>query len=465
MKILFQCIILLFPVLLQSQYVEIWDRPIYKLTTEIHKGTSWDEILKLVENDSILSKQDYSLDIGSTVKFLNEDLAEENIIDDLMYSICTEHNYRFKFSQSGNLNNNYKHYKAVNRDRVSKEIQGEEIDGKDYVENNYSFSKILKSTKENIIPRLIHYLNNNSATRQIVGSVHDGDIPYYISVADIAMEFLEVYTLCDFYSSYVYGDTQLFSNRTEQEKMDLVQQIKRWWKVTKEMDRVEATNFFLDSINNNDNSYFYTCNYTSFYNTCNNIFDYGDTLLATARYRQLYDNYKLPCRRHYDVGERLFALGDKILMEDCKHDITNFGCTTNGSSQCIRFIIDKQMSDYSYLTLAEVVATEIHSTHRRNKNQFLWHTIFQYMAETETELSNLILLELLKIKEVVKGSRIYAAKWKEKYPNEFENNFRVCDFALIKYAELNPKAKIELNWKDKKSINIIIENLIKNNGG
>jgi hypothetical protein len=48
--------------------------------------------------------------------------------------------------------------------------------------------------------------------------------------------------------------------------------------------------------------------------------------------------------------------------------------------------------------------------------------------------------------------------WKNRYPLEYKNNFRVCDFALLKYDELIKNVEVD-NWFDSNQRSIWIDKL------
>jgi len=440
----------LFPLVMQSQEYDFWNRPVHKLTGAISKGMAWEEILELVNQDSILSTQDYTSDIISTIEFLKRPVEEASDLDKLMIAMCTERDGRFYYRQSGNMGTSIRNYNSNNTEESIPEPHGEEIDIMDFVRTRFKYHQILKLKSNELVPRLIHYLSDDSATRQIFGRPDWNEVPFYLSVSDIAMEFLELYTLCDFYDNASSAE-KIFSDRPEEEKAKLISEITRWWAATRGLDKLEAVPFYLDSICDTDASFFYTCN---------NIAHYGDTLNAVMRYRQLYDKNSLPCRKNHRVGKKLHEFGDEVMMQDCVHDIFDYRCSYIGRD-CAKFIFENARSDIDFDILAEVVATEIHSRYRRDKDDYIWHMIFDKMARVETNWANSVLEELMRFDEVVKGSRIKTWIWSNDYKEQYEKSYRVCDFALLKYIEVNPDREFSVNWNSRKSINAIISDILK----
>lgn len=288
------------------------------------------------------------------------------------------------------------------------------------------------------VPRLISYLDNHSATRCIVKSIDWDDPHFFLSVSDLAMATLEIVTLCDFFNNAAsYG--RLFSNQPKAEREALIHQIKDWWTQTEHLETAEAAVYMLDSMSNLGYSQLYTCK---------NLLSHGDTVLAKPQLRRYYDRMKLPCRADHTTGRMLAQLGDKILLNDCLHDIYDYRCMVDNGRSCVSHIFEAARSHIPFDVLADVIATEPYSRYKQRNSKRIWHVIFNQVARSENLWTKSILLELLKIEEVVTGSSINAYNWKQKYPEAYEAQFRVCDFALLKMSELFPELEIAINWEE-----------------
>jgi len=440
--------------MVNSQEYGFWENPIHKLTNGINEELEWTALLQLVKNDSILNAEDYASDISETIKLLSKEKKSNNLIDKFLISICKQRNISFYLNQSGNLGNSYANYNSKNVEFYYEEKEGIEINIKEYSRSNFRFNRILKSESNKIIPDLIRYLSNHSATRQTIPSRDWDDVPFYLSVSDIAMELLEVYTLCDFYNNASYPNS-LFSNQSIEKQTDIINTITKWWSSNKMKNKLEGATYFLDSISNI--GYSYTL-------TCNNILHYGDTLLAKQKYQQYYEDFKLPCRTDHRVGTILYELNDSRLMDDCLHDIYDYRCMVENGSKCVSFIFEKPISNIQFDVLADIVRTEKKSRYRIHQNKYVWHHIFNEMAKTQNKWTETILLELMAIKDVVKGSRIKSYDWERNYKSQFEEGYRVCDFALLKYCEMFSLKNNEVDWKNKDSVNKQIRAILDKNG-
>ncbi|MBK7466400.1 MAG: hypothetical protein IPJ43_06030 [Saprospiraceae bacterium] len=77
------------------------------------------------------------------------------------------------------------------------------------------------------IPILIQYLNNDAATRLCLGSDDWDELPFYLSISDIAIELIEIISLCDFFDNASFYD-KLYSNLPSPEKNVINSNIIKW---------------------------------------------------------------------------------------------------------------------------------------------------------------------------------------------------------------------------------------------
>lgn len=199
------------------------------------------------------------------------------------------------------------------------------------------------------------------------------------------------------------------------------------------------------------------CN--AFSATCFKILSYGDTLVATNRLRQYYNEKKSPCTNVYKQGKILFTLGDKIMMDDCLRDMYNFRAGV--PNECIWLIFEYPEREYYFDVLADAIATEKHSRFRKGSSEQLWRYVFNELPDAENKWTKPILIELFSNVQSVKELRLSTTYWERRYKEDFHIDLRVCDFALLKYFELFPESVMTVDWKETASIDLAIEKLLK----
>lgn len=170
----------------------------------------------------------------------------------------------------------------------------------------------------------------------------------------------------------------------------------------------------------------------------------------------------MPCRVPVMVAQKLNDLGLDVASEDCMNMILNYRCMTDSGHDCTRYLIKQARSHIPFEVLAEVVATERFSGFRtQNPPQtMIWETIFDEMATTKNIWAEPVLVELMKIKTPVKEGRIYGYNWRGLYPQQYAENYRVCDFALLKLSEL--KKVEDVDWSTVESRDRAITKLLEN---
>lgn len=415
-----------------------------KLIKEITDGEKWEDILEYGLSE-IKLPESYLSDISQSIKFSN-DQRNKSTIDNFFHNLCDSIYTEFPYRKSGHLTKNLYIVPKKDTSHVS------QILAKSFGKSLYSeFAQIVNIPEEELIPKLLYYLNNDSATRLCIRPIDWDESPFYLSISDVAMELIEVKTYCDFFDNASHSQ-MLFSNLSDKEKDEIITGIEKWMRFSNGESQIRGIEYFLDSICDLGNSYVYTCN---------NLLYFGDTLVAKTKYRHYYEENKLPCRKSHNVGKKLSLLGDNILMEDCLHDIYDYRCMADNGMKCVPFIFKNAKSHIPFDVLADIVSTERFSRYKRTRSKFIWHAIFNEIATTENPWTKSIIVELLSIDDELKASKINARNWERLYKEQFEEGYRVCDFALVKYFE-TIKKEVKLtygNLDEKKLMNQILDEI------
>lgn len=456
MKQLLFYIITIFPLLVLAQsddgyYSSI--KAIDDFHIQIQRDKDWNILRREANADSILIKLNIDKDIESTLRFIDSIFTQATIIDSLFIKVCHESYDEFPYRQSGYMDR----LVAMQKRRNAKKVK---IPAGIPVPPPLPFPRkslyplilpILDLPKQQSIPILIRYLSNHSATRCVVKPSDWDEASYYLSVSDIAMELIELITLCDFYDNAAFS-SYLFSNLPQNEIEKKITKIKKWWAITQNLEMTEAVTFFLDSIASYGHSYVYTCN---------NLLSYGDTSTVKPIYRSYYEAGRLFCRKENRVGNILFELGDDVLLKDCLEDIYKYQCVLHHRSSCISYITTHAASDSTFNALADFISVDIANAKSNSAHEELWDIIFNQMANTDNPQTKPILLQLLKIKRIVKGSDFVSHYWQNQYGEQFKDGFRVCDFSLLKLKEIFPRIRISPDWNNLNSLNEEINRIIE----
>ena len=287
------------------------------------------------------------------------------------------------------------------------------------------------------LPQLINMLKTDAATRIII-DWDDHDYPgNYLTISDLAMDLIEQVSGIWFYRDFVQSH-RFFSKEDSIEKEKTIGVIGKWYTKSQLLSKTAAINFYLDSLPPLSGSRIYTIE---------NLAKMGDTLSAVRHLSTEYHKLDLPCRSNMLVANMLLKWGVDIATEDCMSKVLNYRCMHENGVECVWYLLKNPQSGMGYDVLAEVVSTERYSRYKNlpYNNHFIWHTIFNEMAVTKSLYSKPILLELLKIKDPVKGSEIAGSYWRSKYPEQYGADYRVCDFALLKMQELK-MTDAEVDW-------------------
>lgn len=314
-----------------------------------------------------------------------------------------------------------------------------------------------KSIGRDAIPVLIQFLERDFATRWVYTSYDWDDSHFYLCASDVAIRLIEEITGIYFFRNFASSRWRL-SDKPIEEREKMIEIIEKWYDETRYLSKTEAIDFYLTNFD-------YT-NFGSRIYTAKNLAVIGDTTNAIAHLERMHDEYKLPCRFNFLIIEMVSDLGKDIAMDDCMHNIYDYRCMADNGISCVFHIFKNAKSDIPFDVLADIVSTERFSNYKRTRNIFIWHCIFNETAATKNPWTKSILVELLRIDDEVKGSKIMAGNWERLYKEQFEANFRVCDFSLYKMNELFPEMKISADWDNRASMDEEIKRIIeKENGG
>ena len=431
-----------------------WESHIYEqrdLIDDIVMELSWDNIFYNAKKNLQIDDT-YTSDISSTLNFIQSDPI--NKIDTFFHLICNTAFSNFPYRKSGRLektlyqSENHLVIEAKENDsKLSKLIAPPppptppSLGFKKY-KSLYPYIRELTSLDSNkSIPLLFNYLRNDAATRLVI-KPWDEELNYYLSISDVAMEMLEIITLCDFFDNASQSN-KLFSNLEEKEKDEIIFKIEKWIKFSKGVSKSKGIEYFLDSICEVGHSYRFTCN---------NLLFSGYTKEAKEMYTKFYMQTEMPCRLDFETGKILLKLGDTRMLYDCSDKIYNYKCTPDGweslGSNCVEILFNSEEAWFRDDVFAEIIATEPNSNYRKkNRKTFIWHYIFGMIPNnTERKLLK-SLIEFMKIQDGLSTlNNRFTKDWKSQYPKEFESNYRVCDFAMIKYIETIEEIEKDNLW-------------------
>ncbi len=370
----------------------------------IQANYDWEAILDSVQSNFPRNKQ-WITHLEQSVIFLNSPIGL-NPVDTLMKQLLTL--------------SNRKDYEALKA-----KIEGLELQG---------------------IGQLIQYLNNHSATRIVHTNLGDlYDRKTYLCVSDFAIHSIEKISGIYFFKDFVHSE-RLFSRDLEPQQTNILQKIIDWYDVAKNLNKAEGISLYLEefAFGSAGNKMY----------TARNLAEAGDTSNAIRYLTNLYTESKRYGILNMNIANLVKKLGGEIAMEDCLNRVYNFRSIPN--PEYVWYIIKYAGSHITFKVLADVVKLERFSLYKKGNEKFNWHYIFAEMADINNPDASIILLEFLKISDVVNGSNLVSYTWEKVYPQQYNNHFRVCDFALLKLFELRPELKRDVDWSDKASINSII---------
>jgi hypothetical protein len=349
MKIFILTILLTSNLVAQEWYDQIKDQ--HKLIQKITEGENWEDILEYGLTE-IKSPKSSTNDISETIQFSKSSI-KGSIIDEFFHNICDSTYSEFPYRRSGHLTKDL--YITPKKDTSRFALILSNSFGKSLYPE---FAQIINIDENELIPKLIEYLKNDAATRLCIKSVDWDELPFYLSISDVAMELLEVKTYCDFFDNASHS-SKLFSNLSEIEKEKVINDVEKLVKFKRGKTQFQKIEYFLDSISAIGHSYRFTCH---------NLLFSGDTIAAKKMYIKFYEQTEMPCSQDFKVGEILLELGDRRMLYDCSDKIYNYKCTIDGweglGRNCIEMFFNSDKAWFRDDVFAEIIATEPHSNYR-----------------------------------------------------------------------------------------------------
>lgn len=431
---------------LQSQ--EISYKSIYvqkDLIERIKKGEDWNSLFQFMQTEFNLEEK-YLEDIRLTIDFLDNSIPE-NYIDSLFINICKYHSSVFPYMASGNM-----------KDNIQIEYANDSIKILTYITSIHSGSlhpvifKLFNKPRTPILSVLKSYLFNDAATR-LIGGYLDPLYYYHFSISDMAMEYIEILTQCDFYDNQP-GIQGKFSHLDIDSRLQIIDKINLWEKQTKNLSYIESIYYYLDFLCEPGNSYV---------NTVNNLYDMGDSLNAKKYYQLYHEISKSPCDYNYKVGSKLITLGDSSLLDDCHYIVSNYNCSQEKAINCVRLLYHYDPNKNIDFAFSKLILDELnHLSHFEETNSTqIWHTIFTGLPYYNKQKMPQTLTALMNIKDNYEEfKKIISSGWTTKYKDQIQPDYRICDVALLKFHETVEKIEL-VDWDDIYSRDIAIEKLIQ----
>ncbi len=407
-KSLFVTILLLvsFNLFSQDWYKQVADQA--KLISKVISKESWDSIYQFAKNELSIPKESLT-DISKTIVFLNNK-SNLSPIDKFFHIICDSVYKDFPYRRSGHLSKDL--YIIPTHETNELDIILNRAFGKSL---NSEFAVLIQYDIKVLIPELLKYLNNDALTRLCITPLDWNDVPYCLSISDVAMEIIEVKTYCDFFDNASFPE-MLFSNLNLEAKNKIIENILDWQATTAFMPINESILYFLDNLTDLGHSYTYTCNNLKFL---------GDTLVAQGK------------------------LNERDAFMTCAMNLANYPYWDVDYEACIELMLERNNYFLKDRDLSNIVQDDLDRPTLAIRKDYWddWYLLFTELAYYNKDDIPNTLITLMQLKEIVSKSDIpNKEKWELQYPQQYKNNFRVCDFALLKYDELIQH--LEVNWLD-----------------
>lgn len=140
---------------------------------------------------------------------------------------------------------------------------------------------------------------------------------------------------------------------------------------------------------------------------------------------------------------------ERDTLISCGMKLANYPFWDVDYEDCIQIIL-KRKYVYKDRALSSVINDGLNKPPLATRTDYWddWQVLFTALADYDKNDIPETLISLMKIKEKVKESELPGKKkWEIQYPFQYNNNFRVCDFALLKYHELINPLVVD-NWLD-----------------
>ncbi|MBC7773980.1 MAG: hypothetical protein H7246_00975 [Phycisphaerae bacterium] len=303
-----------------------------------------------------------------------------------------------------------------------------------YEKSGYT-SKILEEIVRRgkpALPTLMKHLDNDAATRTIIDTGDSNqEMPYAVRIRDYVVCLIERISYCDFMGYAVHN---IFSDQSQKEQQKTKQSINNWWAKNEH--------------SSTKNGIIWHLKYQNFTTRmCQNLAALGEKELAVKYLKEQYNKYRNPTLNPcFPMGSELTIArvlekeyNIEVALKDCANNLLEYRCYDNRDK--VSYVIEFDSTGTYYATLAAVVETEPYTTEEGHKD--LWKQIFYHIVEKDKKEALPILLQLMKRTEYVfaRNSGMSAHQWVQQYPESQKNDFRVCDFALLKWIDLSTKYK------------------------
>ena len=404
----------------QDWYVQIANQS--KLIGKITQNEDWNSIFNYAKKELELPSESLS-DILKTIEFQTSH-KDSNLIDQFFHHICDSTYREFPYRRSGNLTDDLYIKPTIDTSEIWQILN--KINGL----NLYpKFAEIINIKEETLLPKLIEYLKNDAATRLCVEPMEWDEAPFYLSISDVAMELLEVKTYCDFFDNASHS-ALLFSNLDSNAKKGTIKIISNWYTESKELTDLESIVYFLNKYNDMGHSYSYTCNNLKFI---------GETILAKEK------------------------LTERDTFIKCSMKLANYPFWDSNYEDCIIIMLERENYLYKDRVLSSVVNDDLLRPSLATRSDYYddWQVLFAALASYNKNDLPKTLIALMHIKDNLNEfDKQKIENWKKKYPFEYKNDYRICDFALLKYDETIEKIGV-INWEDIEQRNKMIDLILK----
>lgn len=247
----------------------------------------WYEISKRSKSKRGINrwKKQHKNSVRLTIDFLERN-EPKNVVDSFFLKICNIPFSSFPYESSGRLDEKY--YQKPNKNKL--ESDSVLITMRGMIMSDMTVDKlyasVITSDFNSTIEQLIPYLDNYAATRLVVGGSDPCEPHYYFSIADVAMELIEMISYCDFYDKPCYGCKKpnkpynaygkIYFSKLEERK-DWKNNLSRWHSLNQDKSKVDRITSFLNSATG-----------TSYIKTCKNLKFLGYAELAHVKLEEYY---------------------------------------------------------------------------------------------------------------------------------------------------------------------------------
>lgn len=322
------------------------------------------------------------------------------------------------------------------------------IDWHLYIEDRKRFMSYGRSA----IPVLIKYINSNAATRLL--GTDENDISYYYCLCDIAVKRIEEITDIDFfrYKSLVpYQCSRDHGNDARYKKT-----LSEWYNRTEGLDKAKAIKGYLEyCLNENCQG--------DIYRTARNLALAGDTVSSIKYLTHYYETTGPLFSPNLIVARIVSELGGgEIAKEDCLAYLRSHKGGGRLLRGCIGYLSHRvPISSEICSAFADVLHAHKQSFIDEDGKEFIWYDIYSYANHVNSQLIKPILIRMLELKVVAKDQNSPVRMLSRKYPQAYEEGYRICDLALLRLTDLFPNEISVKDWSDINERDQVISNLLE----